>query len=147
MPLLPTTPIDIEIEISDVTIGQTVFKRKAKLFTMIYNMKAKSLALTWYITFYAKNADGSYGEDLSYLIPPVIEDNVADNTTAVDPITGAIIPWEDLQPTVTIDPITGEETTTETTKPYIGQYDWFNAIGETQSINVHGMIRQFADVM
>jgi hypothetical protein len=48
-----------------------------------------------------------------------------------------------IQPTITIDPITGEEIVTPSNVPWVGQYDFFNNIGENVSIKIHDVIRQF----
>ena len=147
MPLITPQLIEIELEISDKIVDSTIMKRKAKLFSMVYNMHAKCVVLNWEVTFYSNNSDGSYGENLSAIAPKYTRENIADNTTAVDPTTGAIIPWEDLQPTITIDPVTGDEIVTETPTPYMLQYDWFNQLGENVDINVHNLIRQYGNAI
>jgi len=74
------------------------------------------------------------------------KESIADNTTMVDVNTGAI-----LTPTITQVQDTNEDGTpkvdangdpvmidvTSYEGNYIGQYDWFNMVAETQQISVH----------
>ena len=107
---------NIELNIPDVSISGTTIKRKAKLFTMIYNLQYKSLALTW---------------------------EVSDNTTIVDPTTGAFLTDSDLY-TDGVD-ADGNPIKVPTNIPQIGQFDWFNNLGENAQINVHNLIRQYGN--
>ena len=112
----------ITIDISDVTINNTVLKRKATLFTMIYNQKSKTLVLNWTVSFYANN-NGDYGESMSAIAPSYSRETIADNTTFVNPVNGNILE----NPTGVV----------------MGQYDWFYMIAETQPVLVNNMIRQY----
>ena len=132
---------NIELEIPDVVISGTVIKRKATLFTMIYNLKSKSLALTWDVSHYA-NDNGAYGMPLTF-IPSYSKDNVADNTTIVDPSTGAFLTDADLY-TDGVD-ADGNPIKVPTNIPQIGQFDWFNNLGENVQINVHNLIKQYGN--
>lgn len=143
MALIQPVNIEIEIEIPDKIIDGTILKRKAKLFSLVYNMKAKQLVLNWEVTFYSHNSDGTYGEDISDLIPRYTRANIADNTTAVNPSTGEILNWSDLQSTFETNPDTGETVEIPTSTPYMLQYDWFNQVGENQDLNIHNTIRQY----
>ena len=143
MPQLATNPVDIILDIPDIVIDTTVIKRKAKLFTLIYNMNSKQVSISWTIIHYSKNSDGSYGDSLSLIIPNYTREQIATNEVPVNPVTGVPINKEDIQPTITIDPITGEEIVTPSTIPWVGQYDFFNNIGENVSIKIHDVIRQF----
>jgi hypothetical protein len=118
---------NIELNIPDVVISGTTIKRKAKLSTMIYNLKYESLTLGWEVSHYANNA-GSYGEPLTF-IPSYGKENVADNTTIVD-VTGTILTPD-----------------SEGNYPEgsLGQFTWFNNIGENNQINVHDLIRQYGN--
>ena len=143
MALIQPTNIEIEIEIPDKTIDGTILKRKAKLFSLVYNMKAKQLVLNWEVIFYSRNSDGSYGRKMSDLIPSYTRENVADNQTPVNPFTGQILEWADLQSTFETNPDTGEIIEIPTSTPYMLQYDWFNQVGENQDLNIHNTIRQY----
>lgn len=132
---------NIELEIPDVVISGTIIKRKAKLFTMIYNLQYKSLALTWDVSHYA-NDNGNYGALLDF-IPSYSKENVADNTTIVNPSTGAFLTDADLY-TDGVD-ADGNPIKVPTNIPQIGQFDWFNNLGENVDINVHNLIRQYGN--
>ena len=132
---------NIELNIPDVSISGTTIKRKAKLFTMIYNLQYKSLALTWEVSHYA-NDNGAYGQALTF-IPNYAKENVADNTTIVDPTTGAFLTDSDLY-TDGVD-ADGNPIKVPTNIPQIGQFDWFNNLGENAQINVHNLIRQYGN--
>jgi len=135
--------MDIILEIPDIVVDSTVLKRKAKLFALVYNTTEKFVTLSWVITTYAANEDGSYGNELSQFIPPYKREQIATNNIPVNPLTGVPIDPELIQPTITINPVTGEEISTPSTIPWIGQYDFFNNIGENVSIKIHDVIRQF----
>jgi len=132
---------NIELEIPDVVISGTIIKRKATLFTMIYNLKSKSLALTWDVSHFA-NDNGAYGMPLTF-IPSYSKDNVADNTTIVDPATGAFLTDADLY-TDGVD-ADANPIKVPTNIPQIGQFDWFNNLGENVQINVHNLIKQYGN--
>jgi len=132
---IETNPQAIELNIPDVVIDSTILKRKAKLFTMIYNQNSKSLTLNWTVSFFA-NDGGNYGEPLSF-IPSYSKESIADNTTAVNPATGQIISMVDI-----LDAdgnVTGQDYAID----WMGQYDFFNMLAENQPIQVHDMIRQY----
>jgi hypothetical protein len=132
---------NIELEIPDVVISGTTIKRKAKCFTMIYNLTYKTLALSWEVSHYA-NDNGAYGEALTF-IPNYSKENVADNTTIVNPSTGAFLTDADLY-TDGVD-ADGNPIKVPTNIPQIGQFDWFNNLGENADINVHNLIRQYGN--
>lgn len=127
MPQLQTNPVDIILDIPDVTIDATTIKRKAKLFALIYNMSTKQVSISWVVTHYAKNADNTYGDDLSNIIPNYTKEQIATNDVPVNPTTGH-----------PIDPTNIDDNT-----DYIGQYDFFNNMGENVPVKVHDIIRQF----
>lgn len=127
MPQLPTNPVDIILDIPDVTIDATTFKRKAKLFALIYNMSTKQVSISWVVSHYAKNPDGSYGDSLSQIIPDYSKEQIATNNVPVNPITGH-----------PIDPASIDDNT-----DYIGQYDFFNNMGENVPVKVHDIIKEF----
>lgn len=120
MPLITIPPVSIEIEIPDLNVNGITLKRKASLFTMTYNQAAKYLALSWIVSY--PEMEGVKG------FSPYSKESIADNTTMVDVQTGDILtPDEDGN-------FPGN---------YIGQYDWFNMVAETQNIEVHDLIRQY----
>lgn len=145
MPLIAIPNVNIEIDIPDLVVNEQLsLKRKAKLFTMTYNQSAKYLTLSWIVSY----------PDLIDVkgFSPYSKESIADNTTMVDVNTGAI-----LAPIITQVQDTNEDGTPkvdaegnpvmidQTTYPgdYIGQYDWFNMVAETQAVKVHDMIRQY----
>jgi len=125
--MLTVTPIPISIDIADVEINGTILKRKATLFTMTYNQSAKYLVLNWSVSFFADSL-GFYGRSLSEIIPSYSHESIADNNTFVNPATGQIL----------IADSTGHYSIN-----YMGQYDWFNMMAETQPLQIHDMIRQY----
>jgi hypothetical protein len=130
---------EIEIEIPAIEIGQTVIKRKAKLFTLIYNKGFKEVSLTWTVKHYAATANG-YGEYLSF-INDWSKTSVADNTTMCDvtngfPIEKIVIGQdENGQDILDYDPAIN----------YTGQYDFFSNLAATQAVMIHQMIIQFGN--
>ena len=142
MPLLQTNPVDIVLEIPDVQIGSTTVKRKAKLHALIYNMQSKSVSISWVVTMYAKNQDGSYGDEMSALIPSYTKEQVATNDVPVNPQTGFPIDPQSIMPVITPQE-NGDAIVTPSTVEWVGQYDFFNAMGENTPIKVHDVIRQF----
>lgn len=113
----------ITINIPDVQVGNTILKRKAQLFTMIYNQNNKSLVLNWVVKYYADN-EGEYGEELTASgISSYSKESVANNTVFVNPSTGAFV--------------------AEGTPGAIGQYDFFYYLAENKDINVHDLIRAY----
>ena len=130
MPIYPYEIVDILIDIPDKIINDTIIKRKIQLFTMTYNQKSKYLVLNWTIRHYAHN-DGEYGEYLGTLIPDKSRESIADNETIVNVQTGEFL-------------FPNEEGDYDENVYRIGQYDFFNLVAETQNINVHNMIRQYA---
>jgi hypothetical protein len=143
MPQLPTNPVDIVLEIPDVTIDATTLKRKAKLFALIYNMHTKQVSISWTVSHYAKNDDGSYGNSLSKIVPDYSKEQIATNDVAVNPITGFPLDPESIQPTILTNSETGEQTVIQSTVSWIGQYDFFNKMGESEPVLVHDVIKQF----
>ena len=135
MSLIIIPPIKIEISIPDLVLLTVTLKRKATLFTMTYNQATKSLVLSWIISYpdmHGINGISSYSKEL-----------IADNSIMVDVNTGAV-----LTPTITaaVTDAQGNIITPEQISypgDYIGQYDWFNNLAETQPIKVHGLIRQY----
>lgn len=135
--------MDIILEMPDIVVDSTVLKRKAKLFSLVYNTAEKFVTLSWVVTTYAANDDGSYGNDLSAFIPVYRREQIATNNVPVNPVTGVPISPELIAPTITIDPETGEEIVTPSNIPWVGQYDFFNNVGENLPIKIHDVIRQF----
>jgi len=126
MPQLSTNQTKIVLEIPDVQIQGTTIKRKAELFALIYNMSTKQVSISWIVSHYAENGNGTYGADMSDIIPSYSKEQIATNDVPVDPITG-----------IPIDPAMGD------TMGYVGQYDFFNDMAENMDVKVHSIIRQF----
>jgi len=143
MPLLQTNPVDIVLEIPDVQIEGTTIKRKANLFALIYNMNTKQVSISWTVTHYAQNGNGTYGANLSDIIPSYSKEQIATNDVPVNPITGFPIDPESMLPTITTNSETGERTVIPSNVQWMGQYDFFNKMGESEPILVHDVIKQF----
>lgn len=120
MSLISIPPIIITIDIPDLLVNGITLKRKATLFTMVYNQAVQSLTLNWIVSY--PDLTGVKG------FSPYTKESIADNTTMVDVNSGAIL-TADAEGNYPGD--------------YIGQYDWFNNLAETQVIGVHDMIRQY----
>ena len=125
----------IEIEVPDFEASGTTLKRKAKLFTLTYNQKAKYLSLVWIVNYFSKNVDGSYGDLISAQgINEYTRESVADNSTMVNAQTGQIlIPDGNGNYDEQID--------------RIGQYDFFNSLAKAQPVQVHDLIRQYGQAV
>jgi hypothetical protein len=118
----------IKITIPDLVINQTKIKRKAELFTMIYNQANKSLVLNWKVSFYS-DSSGHYGQPININgISSYSKESVANNTVFVNPSTGAFVEKDE-----------------EGNYPEgsMGQYDFFYYLAENQDINVHDLIRAY----
>jgi hypothetical protein len=132
-------PVNIEIEIPSIEIDETLIKRKAQFFALIYNRYSKEVSLTWTVKHYAATADG-YGEYLSF-IPDWSKTSIADNTTMCDvsngfPIQKIVIGQdENGNDIMDYDPAID----------YTGQYDFFSNLAETQQVLIHQMIIQFGN--
>ena len=137
MAYVQLTPQEIEIAIPDIEIGQTVIKRKAKLFSLIYNKGSKEVSVAWIIQHYAATAEG-FGEYLSF-IPDWSKTTVADNTTMCDVTNGFPIQMIQVGQDEDGDPIFDYDTAIN----YTGQYDFFCNLAETQPVLIHAMIIQF----
>ena len=124
-----STP-QITINIPDKVVNQTIIKRKAELFTLLYNQHSKEVALNWTIKSFA-NDNGDYGALIAELVPDTSVEMVADNTTFVNPATGEIL---------TPDPVTGEYS-----MDYVGQYDFFYSIAAASPIVLHNLITQYGN--
>lgn len=139
MPYVQLPQIEIEIPIPGIEIDQTLIKRKAKLFSLIYNKKSKEVSIAWTVQHYAAAADG-YGEYLSF-IPDWSKTSVADNTTMCDVTNGFPIEMIEVgkdaegQPIMDYDPAIN----------YTGQYDFFSVLAESQPVLIHQMIIQFGN--
>jgi hypothetical protein len=132
-------PVEIEIEIPSIQIDETIIKRKAKLFSLIYNRNSQEVALSWTVKHYATTATG-YGEYLSF-IPDWGLTSVADNTTMCDVTNGTPIykivigQDENGNDILDYDPAIN----------YTGQYDFFSNLGETQPVMIHQMMIEFGN--
>ncbi|MBC7535108.1 MAG: hypothetical protein H7258_05385 [Ferruginibacter sp.] len=130
MALIQIETPQIEIDIPNKTIGGTVLKRKAKLFTMIYNQSVKQLVLSWIVMYYAQAANDTYGDLISEKgISSYTKESIADNGTMVSP-TGEIL-------------IPDAEGNYDEAQPRLGQYDFFYSAAQTTPIQVHTMIRNY----
>jgi len=125
-------PVEIIIDIPDLVVGELFLKRKAELFTMTYNQSSKYLTLTWIVSY--PDLQGIKG------LSSYAKESIADNRTMVDVATGAILsPLKDENGENILD----ENGNNTYEGNYVGQYDWFNMVAETQSVKVHDMIRQY----
>lgn len=124
---IPYTPIAIVINIPDLVVNGTKVKRTATLFTMTYNMQYQTLSLNWTIKAYA-DSSGSYSTYLGQFITNYSKESIADDNTFVNPQTGAFL-YPDANGKYSMN--------------YMGQYDFFNYLAETQPLKVHDLIRQY----
>lgn len=126
MPQYEYTSVRIVLDIPSITIDDTTIERDIELFTMIYNQSTEELTLNWSVRHYSSN-NGVKGTYLGDLIPNGIRESIADNTTFVDvENNGAFITEEEKE-----------------TKLWMGQYDYFNMLAETQSLEIHNAIRLY----
>lgn len=133
----------IQIEIPDLVLGGTVLKRKATLFSFTYDQLNKTLSLAWRVDFFEKLTDGTYGNIIDKQgIASYVKNVEANNLIMVDVATGTeIYPVEVIN--IAED---GSEVKTmeyDETITYTGQYDWFNALAETNPIAIHDMIKVY----
>ena len=141
MAYVQLTPQDIEISIPDIEIGQTVIKRKAKLFSLIYNKGSQQVSVAWTVQHYAATVDG-FGEYLSF-IPDWSKTSVADNTTMCDVTNGFPIQMIQIGQDEDGDPLYGYDPAIN----YTGQYDFFSNLAQTQPVMIHAMIMQFGNLV
>jgi hypothetical protein len=132
-----TTP-EIEIEIPSIEISSTIIRRKAKLFSLIYNKGSKEVSVAWTVKHYAATTSDGYGEYLAF-IPDWSKTSVADNTTMCDVTNGFPIQMIEVGQDEVGIPIMGYDPAIN----YTGQYDFFSHLAETQPILIHAMIIQF----
>jgi hypothetical protein len=120
---LAQTNEPIKINIADIEINGTVLKRKAELFSMVYNQASQSLTLNWQVSYYS-DSSGRYGQAININgISAYRKESVANNSVKVNPSTGAIV--------------------SDGTAGAIGQYDFFYYLAENKDINVHDLIRAY----
>ena len=132
-------PVEIEIEIPSIEISQTIIKRKAKLFSLIYNRNSKEVALAWTVKHYAATAEG-YGDYLSFIDDWGLT-SVADNSTMCDVTNGTPI-----QKIVVGQDENGNDILDyDPAIDYTGQYDFFSNLAETQPVMIHAMMIQFGN--
>lgn len=113
----------IKINIADIETNGTVLKRKAELFSMVYNQAFKVLILNWDVYYYS-DSSGHYGQPIKINgITSYRKESVANNSVKVNPSTGAIVP--------------------DGTAGAVGQYDFFYYLAENKDINVHDLIRAY----
>jgi hypothetical protein len=134
-----TTP-EIEIEIPSIEIGSTVIRRKAKLFSLIYNKGSKEVAVAWTVQHYAATTADGYGDYLSF-IPDWSVTSVADNSTMCDVATGFPIEKIVIEQDILGNDILGYDPAIN----YTGQYDFFCHLAETKPVLIHAMIIQFGN--
>ena len=124
---IPYEAATITIDIPPIIIDGTILQRKARLFDMDYNQNSQFLALRWRVHFYADSA-GTYGKSLEKTSPFYSLENVADNSTFVNPTTGQIL----------VADASGSYGMN-----YMGQYDFFNYVAQNQAVVVHDVLRQY----
>lgn len=139
MPLISVNTPAIVIPIPDFVIGDTIIKRTATLFTMIYNQSIKELVLTWTVKHYAKDGE-NVGDYLGKDIPDWSKQSVADNSTMCDAATG--VPIEKINLGTEEEPVMEYPNIN-----YMGQYDFFWGMAEQHPIVVHSLIRQFGGLV
>ncbi|MDF7809901.1 hypothetical protein [Hymenobacter sp. YC55] len=95
MPLVSLPVTTIELPVSDRRSGATVVKQKARYHGLNINQQADgtcSVLMQLSVTQYAATEAGEYGERLTWEgVSSYPKTLVADNNTAVDPQSGAIL--------------------------------------------------------
>jgi hypothetical protein len=125
----------IVVDITNVKIGETEFKRKAQAQNLHWNIPTKSVRIELLLVPYEKLADDSYGEPLQSseyfrLVPSLM---IADNTCIVD-MQGNLITNdfygtdEELEATL-LSEVDG-----------MRQGDWFTMVASSQPVIVRQMI-------
>jgi len=140
MPYIQLQPAEIEIEIPSIEIGSTVIRRKAKLFSLIYNKGSKEVAIAWTVQHYAATTADGYGDYLAF-IPDWSKTSVADNSTMCNVTNGFPIQMIQIGQDEDGDPLYGYDPAIN----YTGQYDFFCQLAETQPVLIHQMIIQFGN--
>jgi hypothetical protein len=141
MGYIPLAPQRIQISIPDFISGETVIKRTATLFTLVYNQAAGALVLTWIVKHFAKNEDNTAGEYLGGTIPDWSKESLADNTSMCDVTNGH--PIEKINVGTEEEPVYDYDPNIN----YTGQYDFFNQAAEAGPLQVHDMIREFGSLV
>lgn len=130
MPQFEYNSVQIEIEIPDLVISDTIIKRKILLDSMTYNQAAKIVVLDWIVKHYSNNSDkyGEYlGDGIAYRrIEDKRRTTTADNSVFVDVQTGEFITEEQKNSVM-----------------WIGQYDFFNMLSEVMPIKIHETIHNY----
>jgi len=123
--------VGIQLEIPDYVVSETILKRRARLITMTYNLKAKYFALGWQVGYYENLADGSYGAPIEQDgITSYSKETVADNTVMVDVTNGQVV-LPDEEGNYPVD--------------YTGQYDYINNLLETTPVMIHEILRNYGN--
>ena len=94
MALIQPEKMRIILEIPDLVIDNTVIKRKAYMFTLIYNQEYNSLCVSWVVKHYSNN-NGEYGEYLGNNVPDKLKETIADLSVIVKYPSGEIIEEQD----------------------------------------------------
>ena len=140
MPLIPFETPRIVIDIPDLEIDSTVIKRQAEVFTLLYNQNSKEVAVTYTVKHYS-DCDGQPGEYMGKTIVDWSKETIADNTTMCNTENGH--PIEKLPE--------GDPDADENGYPrnlnYMGQYDFFYMLAQTQPVQIHSLIIQFGQLV
>lgn len=144
MPLVQIETPSLEINIPDFAKDETIVKRSATLFSMIYNQFTKQLSITWLVKHFSKNIDGTKGEYLGAVIPDWSKTSIADNTTMCDISNGHPIEKID---TGEVDESGNPILDYDVNITYMGQYDFFWNLAQTQPVEVHNMIINFGGLV
>lgn len=117
---------DIIVEITDLVLGNTKLKRKATFETLIYNKKSGVLSVAWKVEYYADN-NGQYGAKLDASgITAYSKEQLAGAASYVN---------LDTQEMFIATP------TTVFPENYSTEFEFYNFVAETQTVNIHSLIR------
>ena len=122
------TPSTIVLNITDFEKSETILKRTATFSSMTYNQAANTLELIWVVKYYAVDSLGNYAAYMGDTFADKIKVFTATNNVMVNPANGQIL-TPDINGNYAID--------------YMGQYDFYNRVGDNLPIKLNDMIRQF----
>jgi hypothetical protein len=144
MPLVPFEHQYIDVEVSDRVSAGTVIKQRARFLSMLATQHPTAgvviVTIKVRVDLFADNM-GQYGEQLqgkglsSYDVTLL-----ADNNSAVDPATGAVL----LMRTNQLD-TEWQQQLASYPAPLMLQGDWFEMLLNTQSVAIGPMLRQFIE--
>jgi hypothetical protein len=132
------------VPISDLTIVETIIKRKAQLNFLLYQPVNKFLTISVQIISFAANADGSYGEQFdenlvrSYerTFTAKIGENLVDVTTGLTLCDSSAEFISDDQGKTVLNPVLEG-------KNYAEEFDFYDNVANTSPVIINDLIKNF----